>query len=186
MGLVKDTHLKGQDYQDISMLFYIGFLVAEFPTQYFAQHISMLGRYLGINIMLWGVVLACMASCTSFAGLAICRVFLGIFEACVAPILVLIIAMWYKKSEQGRRVSYFYVCNRYVMISIYRRCKSKLIWTQSHIHLRRLHFLRSFIHARQIRQLAHLLPRHRYHDRRARLLCFHFHAKLADESKTSH
>ena len=29
----------------------------------------------------------------------------------VAPILVLIIAMWYKKNEQGRRVSWFYVCN---------------------------------------------------------------------------
>lgn len=61
--------------------------------------------------MLWGVVLACMAACTSYAGLMICRVFLGIFEAPVAPILVLIVAMWYKKEEQGRRVSYFYVCN---------------------------------------------------------------------------
>lgn len=29
----------------------------------------------------------------------------------VAPILILIIAMWYKKNEQGRRVSWFYVCN---------------------------------------------------------------------------
>lgn len=61
--------------------------------------------------MLWGVVLASMAACTSYAGLMICRVLLGIFEAPVAPILVLIVAMWYKKEEQGRRVSYFYVCN---------------------------------------------------------------------------
>ena len=34
----------------------------------------------------------------------------------VAPILVLIIAMWYKKEEQGRRVSWFYVCNSLTMI----------------------------------------------------------------------
>ena len=34
----------------------------------------------------------------------------------VAPILVLIIAMWYKKSEQGRRVSYFYVMNSLTQI----------------------------------------------------------------------
>jgi ACS family allantoate permease-like MFS transporter len=61
--------------------------------------------------MAWGVILMCHAACTSFAGLAICRTLLGVFEACVAPILVLIIAMWYKKSEQGRRVSYFYVMN---------------------------------------------------------------------------
>jgi ACS family allantoate permease-like MFS transporter len=89
----------------------IGFLAAEFPTQYLAQHISRLGVYLGVNIMLWGVVLACHAACTTFAGLAVCRTLLGVFESCVAPILVLIIAMWYKKEEQGKRVSWFYVCN---------------------------------------------------------------------------
>jgi len=111
MGIRADTHLVGQDYSDLSMLFYIGFLAAEFPTQYLAQHISRLGLYLGVNIMLWGIVLCCHAACTSFAGLAICRTLLGIFESCVAPILVLIIAMWYKKEEQGRRVSWFYVCN---------------------------------------------------------------------------
>ena len=66
--------------------------------------------------MLWGVVLASMAACTSYAGLMITRVLLGIFEAPVAPILVLIIAMWYKKEEQGRRVSYFYVCNSITQI----------------------------------------------------------------------
>jgi MFS family permease len=98
------------------MMFYVGFLVAEFPTQYLAQRISRLGKYLGANVMLWGVVLACMAACTSYAGLMVCRVLLGIFEACVAPILVLCVAMWYKKEEQGRRVSWFYVCNSITQI----------------------------------------------------------------------
>ncbi|PVH79247.1 MFS transporter [Cadophora sp. DSE1049] len=116
MGIRKDTHLEGQDYSNLSMLFYIGFLAAEFPTQYLAQHISRLSLYLGVNIMLWGLILGCHAACTSFAGLAVCRTLLGVFESCVAPILVLIIAMWYKKEEQGRRVSWFYVCNSLTMI----------------------------------------------------------------------
>ncbi|KIV83057.1 hypothetical protein PV11_05117 [Exophiala sideris] len=116
MGLRTDTHLKGQDYSNIAMMFYIGYLVAEFPTQYLAQRLSRLGKYLGVNVMCWGAVLASMAACTSYAGLMICRVLLGIFEAPVAPILVLIIAMWYKKEEQGRRVSYFYVCNSITQI----------------------------------------------------------------------
>jgi MFS transporter, ACS family, allantoate permease len=104
MGLRTDTHLHGQDYSNIAMMFYVGFLAAEFPTQYLAQRISRLGKYLGANVMLWGVILSCMAATTSYAGLMICRTLLGIFEAPVAPILVLIIAMWYKKNEQGRRV----------------------------------------------------------------------------------
>ncbi|EXJ77030.1 hypothetical protein A1O3_10187 [Capronia epimyces CBS 606.96] len=111
MGFRKDTHLVGQDFSNCAMMFYIGFLVAEFPTQYLAQRTSRLGKYLGANVMIWGVVLACMAACTSYAGVMICRTFLGIFEAPVAPILVLIIAMWYKKEEQGKRVSFFYMCN---------------------------------------------------------------------------
>ncbi|KAI9668069.1 MAG: hypothetical protein M1821_000889 [Bathelium mastoideum] len=111
MGIRTDAHLVGQDYSDLSMLFYIGFLATEFPTQYIAQRLSRLSLYLGCNIMLWGVVLACHAACNDFASLAVCRTLLGVFEACVAPILVLIIAMWYKKAEQGRRVSWFYVCN---------------------------------------------------------------------------
>jgi len=94
MGLRTDTHLVGQDYSVVSLLFYVGFLVAEFPTQYFSQRIGRPGLYLGINVMLWGVVLACHGATTSFTGLAICRTFLGVFESCVAPILVLIIAMW--------------------------------------------------------------------------------------------
>ena len=58
-----------------------GFLVAEFPTQYLAQHISRLGVYLGVNIVIWGFVLGCHAACTSFAGLSIVRTLLGIFES---------------------------------------------------------------------------------------------------------
>jgi sugar phosphate permease len=42
----------------------------------------------------------------------ICRALLGVFESVVSPTLVLVVAMWYKKSEQGRRISYVYVCNR--------------------------------------------------------------------------
>jgi len=79
-----------------------GFLLNESPTLYLVQYISRLWLYLGINIMLWGIVLACHDACTSFIGLVICRTLLGIFESCVAPILVLTIAMWYKKkSKEG-------------------------------------------------------------------------------------
>ena len=49
MGLRKDAKLQGQQYSDLGMLFYIGFIATEFPTQYFAQRFSRLSLYLGIN-----------------------------------------------------------------------------------------------------------------------------------------
>lgn len=64
-----------------------GFLVAEFPTQYLAQHLSRIGRYLGVNIMIWGLVLGFHGACTSFAGLAVARTLLGVFESWYGPTL---------------------------------------------------------------------------------------------------
>jgi MFS transporter, ACS family, allantoate permease len=129
MGIREDAHLVGNQYSELALLFYVGknfvrlryvkntvltklgYLVAEFPTQFLAQRVSRLAFYLGVNIILWGIVLMCHAACSSFTGLAICRTLLGVFESCVIPILVLITAMWYRKEEQGRRISWFYVFN---------------------------------------------------------------------------
>lgn len=66
--------------------------------------------------MLWGVVLASHAACTDFTGLIICRTLLGVFESCVAPINIFIIAMWYKQSEQARRISWYQVCSAVALV----------------------------------------------------------------------
>lgn len=93
MGIREDTHLVGQQYSYLGMFFWVGFLALELPTQLMAQHVSRLGLYLGVNIILWGITVACHAACTTYAGLAVCRALLGAFESCVAPILVFIVAM---------------------------------------------------------------------------------------------
>lgn len=108
MGLREDVHLKGQQFNNLGMLLFVGFIVVEVPTQLLAQRISRLGLYLGVNTVLWGITAACHAACTTYAALAVMRTLLGAFESCIGPIAVLIVAMWYKKSEQGRRISWFY------------------------------------------------------------------------------
>jgi ACS family allantoate permease-like MFS transporter len=45
------------------------------------------------------------------------RFLLGMLESCVAPILILIISMFYKKDEQASRISWFYVMVRVSFIS---------------------------------------------------------------------
>lgn len=93
MGIREDTHLVGQQYSYLGMFFWVGYLALELPTQLMAQHISRLGLYLGVNIILWGIAVASHAACYTFAGLAVCRTLLGVFESCVAPILVFIVSM---------------------------------------------------------------------------------------------
>lgn len=68
-----------------------------------------LAKYLGLNIVLWGIVTACHAAANGYASLMILRVLLGIFEACVAPSLILITGMWYTRAEQVRRAGLWYL-----------------------------------------------------------------------------
>ncbi|KAG1779834.1 MFS general substrate transporter [Suillus placidus] len=97
----------GQHYNLVSMAFYLGFIVWEFPTVYIAQKLR-LGKYLGVNIIIWGVVLLCHALANSFQAFFVLRFILGMCESCVAPILISIISMFYRKNEQGIRIAYFY------------------------------------------------------------------------------
>lgn len=83
-------------------------LIVEYPTNWVIQRVPI-AKYLGINVICWGIVLACHAACTNFTGLVTVRTLLGIFEACCQPSFVILSGMWYKREEQAARVSYWYV-----------------------------------------------------------------------------
>jgi len=59
--------IAGQNYNLVSMAFYLGFLVWEFPTVYISQKLRV-AKYLGVNVVLWGAILMLHASTTSFGG----------------------------------------------------------------------------------------------------------------------
>ncbi|KAF9269215.1 MFS general substrate transporter [Marasmius fiardii PR-910] len=102
--------ITGQNYNLVSMAFYVGFLFWEFPTTYLAQK-TRVAKYLGANIVVWGIILALHAVAESFGAFFALRFLLGMCESCVAPILILVISMFYKKNEQARRISWFYIMN---------------------------------------------------------------------------
>ena len=80
---------------------------------------------LGGNIVLWGIVLMLHATATSFSSFfalrfllgalaffhislspsRLSRLVVGMFESCVAPLLILVISMFYKKDEQASVIS---------------------------------------------------------------------------------
>ncbi|THU90897.1 MFS general substrate transporter [Dendrothele bispora CBS 962.96] len=100
--------ITGQNYNLVLMAFYLGYLFWEFPTVYLSQK-TRVAKYLGINVVAWGVILMLHAVATSFGALFALRFLLGMLESCVTPILILLISMFYKKDEQARRISWFYV-----------------------------------------------------------------------------
>jgi MFS family permease len=48
------------------------------------------GKWLGVNVILWGLVTASTAAVKNYHGLLACRILLGVFEAAMAPCLMLI------------------------------------------------------------------------------------------------
>ncbi|CAG9940061.1 unnamed protein product [Clonostachys rosea f. rosea IK726] len=108
MGFQKDTKITGDQFSELAMMFYITYLAFEFPTGYLMQRFPT-AKYLGVNVVLWGVIVASNAGAHNWPGLVVLRLLLGCFEATVAPALMLITTMWYKKSEQPPRVGLWYV-----------------------------------------------------------------------------
>ena len=65
-------------------------------------------KWLGANVILWGIATACTAAAKDYHSLLAARIFLGIFEAAIAPSLMLISSQWYTKSEAAPRFSIWY------------------------------------------------------------------------------
>ncbi|PSS25344.1 hypothetical protein M430DRAFT_33094 [Amorphotheca resinae ATCC 22711] len=115
MGLQKDIHLHGTNYQWLSSLFYIGYLAWEWPTNRLLQRLP-LAKWSSFNIIMWGLTLCCMAATKNFAGAVAVRFFLGVFEAAVTPGFALFTSQWYTKEEQGTRTGIWFSFNGFAQI----------------------------------------------------------------------
>ncbi|OJJ83123.1 putative MFS allantoate transporter [Aspergillus glaucus CBS 516.65] len=109
-GIVEDLNLHGTQYSWLSSIFYIGFLIWAFPTNFLMQRLPI-GKYLGVNIFMWGVFLMIQAACNDFKTLAVLRALGGAAEACADPGFMLITSMWYTRREQPVRMGLWYTAN---------------------------------------------------------------------------
>ncbi|KAE9969697.1 hypothetical protein EG328_006712 [Venturia inaequalis] len=109
-GLSSDTGLKGQEYSWVSSIFYFGYFFWEYPTTFLIQRLRV-GQYVGVNTVLWGVVVAVTAACTDYGGLLIVRFLLGVAEATTSPAFVFITSTWYTRSEIPFRTGIWFAGN---------------------------------------------------------------------------
>lgn len=108
MGLLSDTKMRTNQFSNLTLAFYVTYLFFELPTGYLMQRLPT-AKYLGFNVMLWGLMTTLNCSAKNFGGLMTLRVLLGCFESAIAPALILITSMWYKRNEQPRRMGIWYL-----------------------------------------------------------------------------
>ncbi|PYH93562.1 MFS allantoate transporter [Aspergillus ellipticus CBS 707.79] len=109
-GIKEDLGLSGEEYSWLSSVFYFGFLVWALPTNFLLQRFPV-GKYLGINIFLWGLFLMLQATAKNFTQLTVLRVISGAAEACSDPAFMLITSMWYTRRQQPIRIGLWYTAN---------------------------------------------------------------------------
>ncbi|RAK98429.1 putative MFS transporter [Aspergillus ibericus CBS 121593] len=109
-GLVEKAHLHGQEYSWLGAVVYLVQLVAQPFVAYILVKVP-LGKFLACTTFCWGIALTCMTPANSFAGLLVCRMFLGLFEAGIPPAFIAITQMWYRRREQPVRLGSWYAMN---------------------------------------------------------------------------
>jgi MFS family permease len=92
--LFTDTGINQNQYGWFVSMFYLAYLVAEYPWSYVVQR-TLMAKAVSVSVIVWGVILMVTAACHDFSGLAACRFFLGIFEAPITPCFMMIVGMWY-------------------------------------------------------------------------------------------
>ncbi|KAK3302864.1 allantoate permease [Chaetomium strumarium] len=106
-GLITDTGLKGDEYSWLGSVVYVAQLVFQPLVAYILVKFPI-GKFLAFMVFCWGAILCGMVAAHNFTGLLVSRLFLGIFEAAVAPTFVAIIQMWYRRREQTTRNAAWY------------------------------------------------------------------------------
>ncbi|KAF7563992.1 hypothetical protein G7046_g124 [Stylonectria norvegica] len=103
-GLLTDLNLSSQQYSWCSSIFYTGQLVSEYPFIYLMSRLH-LTKFVGVTVIVWGIVCMCLAAPTNYTGFAAVRFLLGFSEGAVSPAFVTITSIWYRKKEHAVRTA---------------------------------------------------------------------------------
>ncbi|KAF8519820.1 MFS general substrate transporter [Gautieria morchelliformis] len=110
LGIRADTHLNANESNWLSTIFYISYLLFEYPQNMALQRFPV-GKWLSLNIFVWSVALSTHAACTSFGGLFAVRFIMGLCEGSITAGFMIVTSMFYTRTEQSQRVGYWFLMN---------------------------------------------------------------------------
>jgi len=109
-GMTTDIGLKGSELNTAVSVFYIFYILAEFPTSLLVKRLQF-NRVIPTITFCWGVTCLCTGFVQNFAGLVTTRIFLGFFEGCLFPAMTLFLCNWYTREELGIRIAYLFIAS---------------------------------------------------------------------------
>lgn len=80
----------------------------QIPSNLFLNKTGKPAIYLPTCMIIWGIISGATAACQNFAGLVVCRFFLGFIEAAYFPGCLFYLSAWYTRKELGLRTAVLY------------------------------------------------------------------------------
>ncbi|KAL9526752.1 Thiamine pathway transporter [Sphaerulina musiva] len=107
MGLPEDLKLQGNQLNNIASSLWWAYLITT-PFIGLLLNKLPLGKFLGGNMFLWGIVIACTAAVKNYPQLIAVRILMGITDAGMPPSLMLMSSQYYRKDEQAMRFAIWF------------------------------------------------------------------------------
>ncbi|KAF9922491.1 hypothetical protein FBU30_007357 [Linnemannia zychae] len=115
-GLERNLNLSPSEYSWALSIFFIGYIIAEVPSQMLLKKVGPRKWYKLENseseisgcMFIWGTLTMLLAACKNAASLYATRFLLGIFEAALFPGAVFVISLFYSRGEQALRNGLFF------------------------------------------------------------------------------
>lgn len=100
--------MSGTDFNNISMFFYIPYIIFETPWVMAVRRYGP-GRVLAIAIICWSAITIGTGFVHTYNQVIVCRILLGAFEAGLFPALTFVITGIYPAVSQGKRIAVLYI-----------------------------------------------------------------------------
>ncbi|PVH80464.1 retrograde regulation protein 2 [Cadophora sp. DSE1049] len=109
-GMTEDINLKGSELNTAVSVFYIFYILAEFPTSVLVKRLQF-NRVIPTITFCWGIVCLCTGFVKAFPSLIVTRILLGFFEGCLFPSMTLFLCQWYKRDELATRIAFLFIAS---------------------------------------------------------------------------
>lgn len=105
-SMIEDLGLEGQRYSWVAAIFNFGYLFWAFPSNYLVQKFPI-AKWTGGMLIIWAGILIAHIGAKNYTGMLVLRFILGMFEAGISPLCMMICGMFYTRDEQPLRMCLF-------------------------------------------------------------------------------
>ncbi|EIM85076.1 MFS general substrate transporter [Stereum hirsutum FP-91666 SS1] len=107
-GLQEDLHLTDIQYNIVLAILYALYCPMQIPSNMFINRISRPSIYIGTSVIVWGMISTLTGVTHNFAGILLCRLFLGVPESVFYPGAFYMLSRWYTRKELAFRSALLY------------------------------------------------------------------------------